>query len=141
MEPQRDGYGLRQAVDDDGNGMVSMGTRMAGERKEAFPAASFLSVNGESVLQIISKTTTVTINQGQINDTYLNKVHVYKALTGTVVITGFPDSDGAAKSITIPAGFVGTYDFDGAVNTVGALTVTASNAADDDNVAVLWKDR
>ena len=89
-------------------------------------------------LSVISKTTAVTIGGGVANDTYLKRVIVLAALTGTCVITGFADSDGAAQSFTIPVAFVGERNFGGAKNSAGALTVTCSNAADDNLVLVEW---
>ena len=89
-------------------------------------------------LAVISKTTAVTIGGGVANDTYLKRVIVLAALTGTCVITGFADSDGAAQSFTIPAAFVGERNFGGAKNSAGALTVTCSNALDDNLVLVEW---
>jgi len=64
---------------------------------------------------------------------------IHTALTGTLVIGGFADTDGTAQSFTLPAGAVGQYDFKGAINAAGALTFTASNAADDNKVAILWR--
>ena len=75
---------------------------------------------------------------GVANDTYLKRVIVLAALTGTCVIAGFADSDGAAQSFTIPAAFVGERNFGGAKNSAGALTVTCSNASDDNLVLVEW---
>lgn len=89
-------------------------------------------------LAVISKTTAVTIGGGVANDTYLKRVIVLAALTGTCVITGFADSDGAAQSFTIPAAFVGERNFGGAKNSAGALTITCSNALDDNLVLVEW---
>lgn len=89
-------------------------------------------------LAVISKTTAVTIGGGVANDAYLKRVIVLAALTGTCVITGFSDSDGAAQSFTIPAAFVGERNFGGAKNSAGALTITCSNASDDNLVLVEW---
>ncbi|MHC4996784.1 MAG: hypothetical protein ACYTGQ_17225, partial [Planctomycetota bacterium] len=88
---------------------------------------------------IISKTTAVTIGAGAANDTHLIGIHIHTALTGTIAITGFADSDGAAQTYTIPAAVVGDIDFRGAINSAGALTVTASNAADDNLIMVFWR--
>lgn len=89
-------------------------------------------------LAVISKTTAVTIGGGVANDTYLKRVIVLAALTGTCVFTGFADSDGVAQSFTIPSAFVGERNFGGAKNSAGALTVTCSNASDDNLVLVEW---
>jgi len=89
-------------------------------------------------LSVISKTTAATIGGGVANDTYLKRVIVLAALTGTCVFTGFADSDGAAQSFTIPAAFVGERNFGGARNSAGAITVTCSNASDDNLVLVEW---
>lgn len=89
-------------------------------------------------LSVISKTTAATIGGGVANDTYLKRVIVLAALTGTCVFTGFADSDGTAQPFTIPAAFVGERNFGGAKNSAGALTVTCSNAADDNLLLVEW---
>lgn len=89
-------------------------------------------------LSVISKTTAATIGGGVANDTYLKRVIVLAALTASCVFTGFADSDGTAQSFTIPAAFVGERNFGGAKNSAGALTVTCSNAADDNLVLVEW---
>lgn len=101
------------------------------DQVSAFPAAANLAIIGNQ--------TTVTIGSGTANDTLLDSILIVKALTGTVVITGFADSDGAATSITIPVGAVGNFDFGNAINSAGALTITASNAADDNNVLIKWR--
>lgn len=90
-------------------------------------------------LSIISKTTAVTIGGGAANDTRLMGLLIHTALTGTCVITGFADSDGTAQSYTLPVGSVGFRDFLGALNSAGALTITCSNASDDNLVAVFWR--
>lgn len=89
-------------------------------------------------LSVISKTTAVTIGGGVANDTKLFAIRILAALTGTCAITGFADSDGTAQTITIPAASVGEFRFHGAKNSAGALTVTCSNAGDDNLVCVLW---
>ena len=99
-----------------------------------------LRVRGRTNLSVISKTTAVTIGGGAANDTLLKAIHITTALTGTCVITGFFDSDNAAQSITLPALTpVGKYlEADYAINAAGPLTVTCSNAAEDNNVIVEW---
>ena len=88
---------------------------------------------------IIGKTSDVTIGGGVANDTKLIGIIITKALTGTLVITGFADSDGTAKNFTFPAATAaGVIDFGGALNSAGALTVTCTNVADRDNVIVKW---
>ena len=86
---------------------------------------------------VISKTTAVTIGGGVANDTKLVGLIITTALTGG--IAGLADSDGAAQSITLPVGSVGEKDFYRAKNVAGALTVTCSNASDDNLVVVLWE--
>ena len=91
-------------------------------------------------LYVISGTSAVTVGGGTANDTKLIGIQITAALTGTCAITGFGDSVGAAKTITLPAATpAGFKDFCGARNVAGALTVTCSNAADDDLVGVLWE--
>lgn len=90
-------------------------------------------------VSVISKTTAVTIGGGVASDTILFGLHITAALTGTCVITGFADSDGTAQSITLPAATTaGFKDFGGILNSAGALTVTCSNAGDDNLVSVIW---
>lgn len=89
---------------------------------------------------VISKTTAVTIGGGVANDTKLVGLQILAALTGTCVITGFADSDGTAQTITLPAATpAGFVDFKRAKNLAGALTITCSNAGDDNKVCVLWE--
>ncbi len=90
-------------------------------------------------LSVISKTTAVTIGGGAAGDTLLDKLIITGVLTGTCVITGFPDSDGSAQSITIPAATTArVIEFGCAINSAGALTITCSNSADDNLVSVIW---
>jgi hypothetical protein len=113
---------------------------MAGERNPDSPTNSYVVARAEANLSVISKTTAVTIGGGAANDTHLLGLVVTAALTGTCVIAGFADSDGAAQSITLPATTpAGFKDFHGAINSSGALTVTCSNASDDNLVSVLWR--
>lgn len=105
----------------------------------ALQAEALNAQAGNVTLSVISKTTAVTIGGGVANDTHLLGLFITAALTGTCVITGFADSDGNAQSITLPAATVaGFKDFRGALNAAGALTVTCSNAGDDNLVSVLW---
>ncbi len=112
---------------------------LAGERLQDQASSSYLAVRQEANASIISKTTAVTIGGGAPSDTHLMGLLIHTALTGTCVITGFADSDGTAQSYTLPAGSVGYKDFLGALNSAGALTVTCSNASDDNLVMVLWR--
>ena len=91
-------------------------------------------------LAVISKTTAVTIGGGVAGDTKLRGIYVIAALVGTCAVTGFADSDGTAQTFTLPATTAaGFFNFQGAKNSAGALTVTCSNAADDNDVIVLWE--
>ena len=112
---------------------------LAGERLADQADKSYMAVRQEANASIISKTTAVIIGGGVANDTHLMGLMIHTALTGTCVITGFADSDGAAQSYTLPAGSVGYKDFLGALNSAGALTLTCSNASDDNLVMVLWR--
>lgn len=112
---------------------------LAGERLIDQPTKSYMAVRVEANVAIISKTTAVTIGGGVANDTHLMGILIHTALTGTCAITGFADSDGAAQTYTLPAGSVGYKDFLGALNSAGALTITCSNASDDNLVMVLWR--
>ena len=112
---------------------------ITGLRNPSSSTAAYLPVRQECNLSIISKTTAVTIWGGSANDTHLMGLLIHTALTGTCAITGFADSDGAAQTYTLPAGSVGFKDFLGDLNSAGALTITCSNASDDNLVAVLWR--
>lgn len=134
--------GVATAVTADADGLkATLGTAIAGERNTSSAAASYLVVRQEANLSIISKTTAVTIGAGAANDTHLMGLMISAALTGTCAITGFADSDGTAQTYTLPAASVGFKDFFGAINSAGALTITCSNASDDNLVAVLWRAR
>lgn len=113
---------------------------LAGERLQNSALKSYLAVRIEADATIIGVQTAVTIGGGVANDTHLLGVHISKALTGTCVITGFPDTTGAAQSFTlIAATTAGLKEFFGIKNTAGALTITCSDVADDNNVMVLWR--
>lgn len=112
---------------------------ISGERIPGSASGSYLAVRQEANLSIISKTTAVTIGTGAVADTHLMGLQIHTALTGTCAITGFADSDGTAQTYTLPVGSVGFKDFFGAINSAGALTITCSNASDDNLVAVLWR--
>ena len=126
-------------LDASNNKYVTHGTLLAGERRQDSATESYLSVRQEANASIISKTTAVTIGGGVANDTHLMGLLIHTALTGTCVITGFADSDGTAQTYTLPVGSVGYKDFLGARNSAAALTVTCSNALDDNLVMVLWR--
>ncbi len=127
------------SLDESGNARITHGTLLAGERLQDQASSSYLAVRQEANASIISKTTAVTIGGGAASDTHLMGLLIHTALTGTCVITGFADSDGTAQSYTLPAGSVGYKDFLGALNSAGALTITCSNASDDNLVMVLWR--
>jgi hypothetical protein len=118
---------------------VTQSTLIAGERLQDQPTKSYLAVRTEANAAIIGKTTAVTIGGGSASDTHLLGIHISTALTGTCVLAGFADSDGVATNYTLPVGSVGFKDFLGILNTAGALTVTCSNASDDNLVMVLWR--
>lgn len=130
--------GDSQNIDENGAAEVSLKTLLACERLQDQASKGHCVIVDAANLAVISKTSAVTIGGGVANDTYLKRVIVLAALTGTCVFTGFADSDGAAQSFTIPAAFVGERNFGGAKNSAGALTVTCSNAADDNLMLVEW---
>jgi len=114
-------------------------SHMPGGRNESSTTADYLVITDQCNLTIVDIQTAITINTGVAGDTHLKAILINVALTGTIVITGFEGSAGTAISITIPAGTpAGLIDFKGAVNSIGALTITASNAADDNNIQILW---
>lgn len=114
-------------------------SNITGLRNPSSSTNAYVPVRQECNLSIISKQTAVTIGGGAANDTHLMGLLIHTALTGTCAITGFADSDGTAQTYTLPAGSVGYKDFLGAINSAGALTITCSNASDDNLVAVLWR--
>lgn len=112
----------------------------AGERNADSATLSYLVAGEAANIAVISKVTAVTIGAGAANDIRLLSVEIMAALTGTCAITGFADSDGAAQTITYPAASAaGVRDWDGAINSAGALTFTCSNVADDNLVIVRWR--
>jgi len=124
----------------DGNKHVLNKSIGAGARNPTTSTVSYIVTREECNLTIIDIQTTVTIGGGVANDTHLMGIQINVALTGTCVITGFEGSAGTAISITLPAATTaGFIDFKGAINSKGALTVTCSNVADDNNVQVLWR--
>lgn len=128
-------------IDQDGDIGVKLNNLIAGERNVSSATDSYQVFRQEANASIISKTTAVTIGGGVANDTHLMGLMIHTALTGTCAITGFADSDGAAQTYTLPVGSVGYKDFLGAINSAGALTITCSNASDDNLVMVLWRPR
>jgi hypothetical protein len=127
--------------DPNGNLLVALGTLIAGERQQGSATLSYLVVRQEANATVISTTGAVTLGGGAANDTHLLGLQIHTALTGTCVVAGFQDEALGAKSYTFPAASVGFKDFFGAINAAGALTVTCSNAADDDRVIALWRPR
>lgn len=118
---------------------VSVQNNVAKIRNPSSDTNAYMPVRQECNVSIISKTTAVTIGGGAAGDTHLMGLLIHTALTGTCAIAGFADSDGTAQTYTLPAGSVGFKDFLGAINSAGALTITCSNASDDNLVAVLWR--
>lgn len=108
------------------------------ERLQDSAANSHCVIVDAAKLTVISTTSAVTIGGGVAGDTYLKRIRVLAALTGTCVVAGFHDQAGVAQPFTLPATFVGPLDLGGAINSAGALTVTCSNASDDNLVLVEW---
>ena len=107
---QSDGSDVRQGgVGDRAKTSTTLDSTLAGERLQESATSSYLAVRNEANVSIISKTTAVTIGGGVANDTHLLGLHITAALTGTCVITGFADSDGAAQSYTLPAATTAGY--------------------------------
>jgi hypothetical protein len=92
---------------------------------------------------LLTGTSPVTIGaSAAANDRHLDGILVGTALVGTLTIAGFADNAGASKSLVLPAGTPPRfYDFKGALNTKGALTMTLSSATDDVDVMVFWRPR
>ncbi len=118
---------------------VGLRNALAGERGVDSPLLSYMSVSPECTGSIISATTAQILNTGVAGDSLFFGVHFVKALTGTCVISGMADTAGTAKSLTFPAGSIGYKEFPGVTNSAGPLTVTCSNAADDDVAVVFWR--
>jgi hypothetical protein len=113
---------------------------LAGERNVDSASDSYQVTRHECNLTMVDVQTAITIGGGAAGDTHLMGILITVALTGTCVITGFAGSAETPISITLPAGTAaGLIDFKGAVNSEGPLTVTCSNAADDNDVAIMWK--
>lgn len=127
-------------VGSDGSVYTLEQANIAGLRNPASINNSYLIARPEANLVIIGTTSAVTIGAGAANDTHLIGIFITAPLTGTCVITGFANQAGTATSITLPAATAaGFRDFFGARNSAGPLTVTCSNAADNNLVSVLWR--
>ena len=113
---------------------------VAGIRNPSSATNAYRVQREETNITVISATSAQTIGGGAAGDTHLMYIRVLVALTGTCVISGFADGAGTAQSFTLPAATpVGEIPFHGAINAAGALTVTCSNAAEDNNVLVFWR--
>lgn len=122
-----------------GNKVAEQGN-LYGIRNPSSASNAYHVQREETNITVISATTAQTIGGGAAGDTHLLYIRILVALTGTCVIAGFADGAGTAQSFTIPASTAaGEIAFHGAVNTAGALTVTCSNAAEDNNVLVFWR--
>lgn len=111
-----------------------------GIRNPSSATNSYRITREETNLTVISATSAQTIGGGAAGDTHLMYIRILVALTGTCVVAGFADGAGTAQSFTLPASTaIGDYNFHGAVNTAGAMTVTCSNAAEDNNVLIFWR--
>lgn len=136
---QSNGQDIRQGgIGDRAKTSATLDSQIACERLQDSATKGHCVIVDAANLAVISKTSAVTIGGGVASDTYLKRVIVLAALTGTCVFTGFADSDGTAQSFTLPAAFVGERNFGGAKNSAGPLTVTCSNALDDNLVLVEW---
>jgi hypothetical protein len=134
-----EGQAAGMSFDLSGNLRTTAGTAQACERLIGVAGKDYCNTLTEAKVSIISKTTAVTIGAGAANDTFLLGILTTQALAGTCVITGFADSDGTAQSYTLPAATpAGFKSFIGAKNSAGALTVTCSNAGDDNVPMIFW---
>lgn len=123
----------------DGAASFYLGLLLAGEANIASATLSYLRTHEKCKLAVVSKTSACVIGGSTgAGDTALVAVVVSAALTGTCVISGFFDTDGNAQSYTLPVGFVGERNFHGVTNDAGQLTVTCSNASDDNLVGVIY---
>lgn len=115
-------------------------SHIPGGRNESSLTTDYTINRNEANATVVDIQTAITLGAGAANDTHLMGILVTVALTGTCVITGFNGSAGTAISVTLPAGTVaGYYNFNAARNEAGALTVTASNAADDNDIVLFWR--
>lgn len=141
IQLKQDGGGVTPLGGVDDAAKVSQAGLLACERNPSSATNSYCVMRNESNLSIISKTSAVTIGGGVASDTHLQKIQFQSALTGTCVLAGFADSDGTAQSITFAIGTVGPYEFLGAINSAGALTMTCSDAGDDNKAWMFWRPR
>jgi hypothetical protein len=112
----------------------------AGERNVDSATDGYQVVREECNLTLLTGTAARTIGGGVAGDTHLMAIHVTTATVGTVTIAGFANDQDAAANIVLPIGTaVGQYDFKGAINSKGALTITLSSSTDNNDVQVLWK--
>jgi hypothetical protein len=105
--------------------------------REHVPVAS-----DEFECRIIDGQAAVTIGGGNANDTYLVGFWAFTNLTGNLVIDGFKkksSSAEASKQITIATPTAGFYDFKGILNDDSGLQITLANAADDEDVMIIYK--
>lgn len=122
--------------------LVVIPESFAGERLISSLENSYLSVVNECQLTIIKINTAVTLGGGAANDANLIGVQITTDLNGTCIIGGFKDNAGVAATITLPSGtLAGFYNYYGAQNTAGALTVKLNNGLDYGDVQVLWRAR
>lgn len=112
---------------------------LAGENHEDSATTGYLAVGGKRNATIIGQTTAVTIGGGVANDAQLHGFRVTANFTGNLVIAGYADNSGTATSITFTTPTAGWYDMGDIINSAGALTVTASNAADDNLCIIVWR--
>lgn len=129
--------GDNQNIDENGAADVKLKYLLACERLQDSAAKGHCVIVDAANMTVISTTSAVTIGGGVAGDTYLKRIKVLTTLNTACVVTGFSDNAGAAQSFTIPLA-VAEHNFGGAKNTAGALTITCSNALDDNQVLVEW---
>ena len=122
-------------VDADG-----LGKPIAGERNPSSETNSYLSVANDCNGTVLLSTGSGAIGGGAANDTQLLGFTIGTALAGILTISGFKGDNDAAENIIFPIGTPpGFYDFKGAVNSAGALTMVLASGTDNRNVFVLWR--
>jgi len=88
---------------------------------------------------LVNGTGAQNIGTGGTTPVYLMGVQINAALVGTLTITGFTDTSGAASSHVLPIGFVGSWGFANAKRMETGCTMTKSSASDDGKIIVDWR--
>lgn len=113
--------------------------RMAGERNTDSSTNDYQVVRNESNSVYINTTSAVTLGGGAAGDAHLKGIRIWANFTGDLTIQGFADQAGAAQTRTLTTPTAGYYEFPDAINSAGALILTAANGADAMKCQVFWR--